>query len=103
MLLPHIYPFANLATPGPPGPSSYPSSPECVEGVFSEVQRQAIGPGSCGAPPLTVLHLKGNRKLGFCFNGSAARNYGAVFCCGGDLETGKAGLGVGPRDNLGER
>ena len=32
---------------------------------LSEVQIVSIGAGSCGAPPLAMVHLRGRRKLGF--------------------------------------
>src|SRR5829696_10264852 len=44
-----------------------------------EVQIQTIGTGSCRTAPLGMVHLRGTRKLGFVFDGSAARNDGAVF------------------------
>ena len=32
---------------------------------LSEVPIETIGTGSCAAPPLTMVHLRGTRKLGF--------------------------------------
>jgi hypothetical protein len=67
---------------------------------LSEVQIVSIGTGSCGAPPLAMVYLRGTRQLGFVLMEAPPGMTGRFFVAVEPYEPERRALRIWPKEPL---